>query len=172
MTPAPVKTLLRPLLFGLGWTCVGLGALGLFLPLLPTTPFLLLAAWCFDRSSPRLHGWLLRQPVLGPLLADWRAHGVIRPRAKWLSTVLLLGFASVPVVRGSAPEWALLAMGLVVVSVLAFLWSRPSRPRTEAKDAAELEREIPRAAPHEPATARTAPTTRPEPRATGRGVAL
>ncbi|MBI1381384.1 MAG: DUF454 family protein [Planctomycetaceae bacterium] len=163
---------MRPLLFGLGWTFVGLGALGLFLPLLPTTPFLLLAAWCFDRSSPRLHGWLLRQPVLGPLLADWRAHGVIRPRAKWLSTAALLGFASVPVVRGSAPEWALVAMGLVVVSVLAFLWTRPSRPRIDRDEAAEVEREIPHAAPHEPATARTAPTTRPEPRAAGRGVAL
>lgn len=172
MTPAPVKTLLRPLLFGLGWTCVGLGALGLFLPLLPTTPFLLLAAWCFDRSSPRLHGWLLRQPVLGPLLADWRAHGVIRPRAKWLSSVLLLGFAAVPVVRGSAPEWALLAMGLVVVSVLAFLWTRPSRPRSEALDAAQPEREPPHGPSHEVAAALAAPTPRAQTRGTGRGVAL
>ena len=163
-----MKTLLRPLLFGLGWTCVGLGALGLFLPLLPTTPFLLLAAWCFDRSSPRLHGWLLRQPVLGPLLADWRAHGVIRPRAKWLSSVLLLGFASVPVVRGSAPDWALFAMGLVVVSVLAFLWTRPSRPRFEALDAAQPEQEPSR----EPAEPVAAPTPRPQTRAAGRGVAL
>lgn len=126
--------LLRPLLAVLGWTCVALGAAGLFVPLLPTTPFLLVAAWCFDRASPRVHAWLLEQPALGPLIRDWQAHGVVRPSTKWIATALLLGFAAIPVLRGDTPAWALGAMGVVIASVLAFLWSRPSRPRPEARE--------------------------------------
>lgn len=122
--------LVRPLLAALGWTCVALGAAGLFVPLLPTTPFLLVAAWCFDRSSPRVHAWLLRQPALGPLILDWQLHGVVRLHTKWLATALLLAFAAIPVLREGTPRWALAAMLVVVASVLTFLWTRPSMPTT------------------------------------------
>jgi uncharacterized protein len=125
----PVQILVRPFLFGAGWLMVALATAGLFLPLLPTTPFLLVAAWCFDRSSPRVHAWLLRQPGLGPLLADWRAHGVVRLPTKWIATALLLVCAAVAVMKGDVPAWALGAMGGVIASVLVYLWTRPSRPR-------------------------------------------
>src|SRR5512134_2189700 len=78
----------RPLLLLAGLACVALAAVGLFLPLLPTTPFLLLAGACFARSSRRLHGWLLAHGVFGPILADWEAHGAIRLRVKVAATVL------------------------------------------------------------------------------------
>ncbi len=146
-----MQRILRPLLASLGWFAVALGAIGLFVPLLPTTPFLILAAWCFDRSSPRLHAWLLRQPLLGPLLCDWRAHGVIRLRAKVASTALLLAFAAVPVLKGNVPPWALFAMAAVIAAVLAFIWSRPAHPtpRAEHTEPASI------AAPRSPAPAAT-----------------
>ena len=76
-----------------GCSCVGLAFLGLFLPLLPTTPFLLLAAFCFSRGSERLHGWLLGHRTMGPIIRDWNEKRVIRPRVKVvaaISVVLLI----------------------------------------------------------------------------------
>jgi uncharacterized membrane protein YbaN (DUF454 family) len=66
----------------LGLICVALGVIGAFLPLMPTTIFLILAAGCFARSSPRLEAWLLRHPRFGPTLIAWRADGAIGKRAK------------------------------------------------------------------------------------------
>lgn len=66
----------------LGLTCVGLGIIGALLPLMPTTIFLILAAGCFARSSPRLERWLLTHRRFGPTLVAWRAEGAIGPRAK------------------------------------------------------------------------------------------
>lgn len=72
-----------------GFSLTAVGIVGIFLPLLPTTPFLLIAAWCFSRSSPRLEQWLLDHGTLGPPLRDWRRDGAISARAKAIAVVLM-----------------------------------------------------------------------------------
>ncbi len=81
--------MLKPLLFVAGWLFFGLGLIGAFLPVLPTTPFLLLAGVCFSKSSPRFHAWLLTLPVLGQGVRDWRERRSIRPRAKLLCSAMI-----------------------------------------------------------------------------------
>lgn len=83
----------RLALLGLAWVMVGLATAGIFLPLLPTTPFLLLAAWLFSRSSPRLEQWLAGHALFGPPLRDWRDDGAIARRNKICAILLMaLGF--------------------------------------------------------------------------------
>ena len=72
----------RLLFLAFGFASLALGVLGLFLPLLPTVPFVLLAAFSFARSSPRLETWLVEHPKLGPPIRDWRERGAVRPAAK------------------------------------------------------------------------------------------
>lgn len=93
------------LLTGLGWSCVILGTIGVFLPLLPTTPFLLVAAWAFAKSSPRFRHWLVNHRILGPYIRDWREHRAIPLKAKFLaiamitaSTIWLIGWSGLPTV--------------------------------------------------------------------------
>ncbi|BEO55238.1 MULTISPECIES: DUF454 family protein [Serratia] len=84
----------RGLLIILGWLAVVLATLGVVLPLLPTTPFLLLAAWCFVRSSPRFHHWLLYRSWFGSYLRHWQQHRALPPGAKWKAVlVIVLTFA-------------------------------------------------------------------------------
>jgi len=73
----------------LGTISVGLGVAGILLPLLPTTPFLLLAAWCYDRGSPRLHAWLLQLPCFGRHLSRYLHHRSMTPAAKAVSLTFL-----------------------------------------------------------------------------------
>ncbi|QLK60278.1 DUF454 family protein [Enterobacteriaceae bacterium Kacie_13] len=80
----------RVLLIILGWICVVLATLGVVLPLLPTTPFLLLAAWCFARSSPRFHHWLLHRSWFGSYLRHWQQHRALPKGAKPKAVVLIL----------------------------------------------------------------------------------
>ncbi|MEE9147558.1 MAG: YbaN family protein [Candidatus Tectomicrobia bacterium] len=110
-----------------GWLCLGLGFLGVFLPLLPTTPFILLAAFCFSRGSAALHQWLLAQKSFGPLIRDWNQHGIIRPRVKWTSCLLIVLMMSYPVIFGHIPLLAKIAAVAVGISVIGFIWSRPSQ---------------------------------------------
>jgi len=80
----------RYILIVLGWLAVVLATLGVVLPLLPTTPFLLLAAWCFARSSPRFHYWLLHRSVFGRYLRHWQQHRAMPPGAKGRAILFFL----------------------------------------------------------------------------------
>lgn len=80
----------RALLIVMGWVAVVLATLGIVLPVLPTTPFLLLAAWCFARSSPRFHHWLLYRSCFGGYLRHWQQHRALPPGAKWKAVALIL----------------------------------------------------------------------------------
>ena len=80
---------MKTLLAILGAVSLALGIAGIFLPLLPTTPFLLLSAALWVRSSPRLYAWLLAHPRMGPYIRDFREHRAIPLRAKLLSLTLL-----------------------------------------------------------------------------------
>lgn len=80
----------RILLLALGWLAIVLGALGIVLPLLPTTPFVLLAAWCFARSSPRFHHWLLWRSPFGRYLRHWQQHRAMPPGAKGRAIALIV----------------------------------------------------------------------------------
>jgi uncharacterized membrane protein YbaN (DUF454 family) len=94
MSPKPGRRYLpRWLLVGVGVVSVGLGTLGIFVPLLPTTPFLLLAAACFVRSSDRLHGWLLNHRIYGPIIRGYREHKALSASSK--ITILVFTWAAI-----------------------------------------------------------------------------
>ena len=109
-----------------GLACLGLAFVGVFLPLLPTTPLVILAAFCFSRGSERLHRWLLAQPLFGSMLRDWQAHHVIRFKVKCVATSMIVIMMGYPVFFGPLALWLRLALSGVVVSVLAYIWSFPS----------------------------------------------
>ena len=118
---------MRCLYLAVGWLSLGLGVAGIFLPLLPTTPFLLLTAFCFSRGSPTLHRWLLRQPQIGPAIRDWEEKKVVPVRAKVVATVLLIPpFLLATVFRRWSPAINI-GMVCLVVGVMLFLWTRKSR---------------------------------------------
>lgn len=121
-----LKQTRRTIYFGLGWLFLALGIIGIFLPLLPTTPFLLLTAFFFARSSIRWHKWLLSQPHLGPLILDWQKHGVIRTRAKLMATGLMVPLVSISLFFGNVPLYAKISAAVVCSCVLVFIWTRPS----------------------------------------------
>lgn len=119
----------------LGFLCLALGLLGAFLPILPTTPFALLAAFFFSKGSPRLHKWLLEQPLLGPLIQNWQRYGVIRLRAKILSTLLIVPLFTYTLVTVDVGLPIKAIVTLCGLSVLTFIWSRPStHPGLYARD--------------------------------------
>ena len=108
----------------IGLLSVGLGVIGIFLPLLPTVPFLLLAAICFGKSSERLHHWLLNHPTLGPPIQNWQSNGAIPRRAKWLATASIIAGITFSIVIG-LPAYALILQAVVLSATTLFIWTRP-----------------------------------------------
>ena len=123
-TLAPIP--LRYALIAFGWANVGVGIVGIFVPGLPTTIFLLLALWAFSRSSRRFNDWLYNHPRFGPPLRDWHAERVIPVRAKCLALGLMA--FSLGVALMLLDGWVLpVVMASVLGAVAAFIVTRPSR---------------------------------------------
>lgn len=113
------------LLIGLSATAAGIA--GIVLPLVPTTPFLLLAAYCFARSSPLLHNWLVTHPTLGRPIDDWQRHRAISRRTKVVSIAVMV-LAYVASVAVGFPPWVLAVQAVFLVGAAAFILSRADRP--------------------------------------------
>lgn len=127
----------RWLYTGLAYVCAGLALLGLLVPGLPTTPFVLLAAWAASRGSPRMHAWLRDHPRLGPALADWEEEGAVSTPAKLLAVAFLIASWGVMLWRG-IPEGILLFLGALFLVVGGFVVTRP-RPTTRGRGRADPE---------------------------------
>jgi hypothetical protein len=117
----------RVLYAAAGLVCVGLAYLGVFLPVLPTTPFVLLAGYCFARSSPRLERWLKKSPVFGKLVRDWEEHRGMRRSAKFVAVLMVVAVVGVGVVFGGLPVWLRWTVGaLAAVGVCVIVFAVPT----------------------------------------------
>lgn len=115
---------LRRLVFTLGWLCVFAGLIGVFIPLWPTTPFLLAAAWCFFRSSPKAYVWLRTRPHLGAAITDWEERGAIATRTKALALSTMAG--SMAILWLIVPlMWVKVSVSALLILVSAFLLTGP-----------------------------------------------
>lgn len=118
----------RYLMLGLGLMFVGLGVIGAFLPVMPTTVFLLLALWCFSRSSTRLQRWLYDHPKFGRTLRAWHRHRAIPTSAKVMAIATMATSLGVTTLLLADNLVIPMVTALVLVPVAAFILSRPSRP--------------------------------------------
>ena len=112
------------------WFCLGLlalllGLIGIPLPLLPTTPLIILAAFAFSKSSPRFERWLVEHALFGPIISDWRASGAIAPRYKVISVTMMAAVFGISLAM-SVPGFVLIVQGVVLGLAAAFVLSRPS----------------------------------------------
>lgn len=121
MTPRAI----RWIYITVGWVCTGLGILGAFLPVMPTTPFLLVALWAFSKSSPRLQKWLFDHPRYGKTLRDWHVHRAIRRDIKVIAVTAMA--ASVVMVNWMTDSMVAIFLHASLVTITAlFILSRPS----------------------------------------------
>ena len=135
MSEPAIESLLhhRPLWQRVLWGAAGvislaIGIVGIFLPLLPTTPLVLLAAFCFSRCSEAWERWLLEHRTFGPMVRDWQAHGAVSRRAKWVSTLTMLACSAIFFL--TSPRWWMAALGTAIMAcVSVWLWLRPEPPR-------------------------------------------
>ena len=119
--------LVRAVLIAAGSVCVLLGIVGIFLPLLPTTPFMLLAAACFARSSRRFHDWLLANRTFGPLIAEWEKHRSIPRRTKLTAIGLMSLTLAVSIVFFVEPRWLQGLLAAIGIGLAIWLYRIPSR---------------------------------------------
>ena len=126
------QTTIRTLFILAGWLSLGLGLIGAFLPILPTTPLVILAAFFFSKGSTRLHHWLATRPYTGPMILEWEQHRVIRMRAKILSTAIIIPLFTYTLVFVPVHLAIKVLVALIGAAVLAFIWTRASMPGANA----------------------------------------
>ncbi len=125
--------MVRGLYFAAGLCALVAGGLGVLLPVLPTAPFVLLAAACFARSSDRFYNAMLNHRIAGPIIADWREHGAMKRKTKlWALLMMALSFGtSLLLVPTFWHRVMLLGMAAVLVF---FIWRVPTRPDPQRRD--------------------------------------
>lgn len=108
-----------------GLLSLSVGIVGIVLPLVPTVPLVLLAAFCFARSSSKLHSWLLEHPKFGPHIDDWNSRGAISRRGKRLASVSIAAVFGVSLAL-SMPMHIVVIQAATLGAVLTFIWTRPN----------------------------------------------
>lgn len=110
-----------------GFIALSIGIIGIFLPILPTTSPLLLAAFCFARGSNRINNWLLNHKTLGPPINNWRKHGAISTVAK-IQAVVMMSVSILLVWFIGLPLWVIAVQSITLILVAIFLLTRPAPP--------------------------------------------
>ena len=118
--------MIRPVYLSLGWFFVVLGVIGAFLPVLPTTPFMLLALWAFANSSQRFHDWLYYHPLYGPPLRQWKEYRVIPKMAKIMAITMMCASLIYLIFFTQFPVYIIILVALCMIYVGCFIVTRPS----------------------------------------------
>ncbi len=122
----PTKRIKQGVIMALGFFFVGLGFAGAVLPVLPTTPFLLVALWCFTRSSDRFHHWLYTHRLFGPTLQLWEEYRVIPPIAKMVAVTTMTCSVAYMAFFSEAPWYAITPISAFMACVAWWIISRPN----------------------------------------------
>jgi uncharacterized membrane protein YbaN (DUF454 family) len=123
---SPVRDLGKILWISAGWVAMAIGIIALALPILPTAPFIILAAYCFSRGSRKLHHWIRTRKYFGPIVLEWEQHQVIRLRVKVIATVLTI-FSFVTSMIFLQVPWSIkLIIAAIIMVALCYIWTRPS----------------------------------------------
>jgi len=118
----------RITLIFIGLSSLVLGAIGIFVPLLPTTPFVLVSAIAFANSSDRLHQWLINHDVFGPLISNWRRHGAISRSTKILSLLSMAAIILISLLM-AVPTHVIVVQAIVLFISATFILTRPLPPQ-------------------------------------------
>jgi uncharacterized membrane protein YbaN (DUF454 family) len=129
--PDPLR---RGVYFLVGAASVAFGVIGIFVPLWPTTCFLLLAGWCFARSSPRAERWLHENRLFGRYLRDYRERGIISHRVRRASLLVLWVFIGASAFMFLGRLWVVALLLIVAAAVTLHLYSLPTEARAPAGD--------------------------------------
>ena len=121
-----MKCTMRIIFFTLGWGFFALGLIGAFLPVLPTTPFMLLALIMFAKSSERFHQWLYHHRIFGPPLQKWHEHRVISSKAKIMSISMMSLSLLYVIFFSPIPVWMMILTGLLMGYGAWFILTKPS----------------------------------------------
>jgi len=135
----------RVILVVLGTVFVIAGVIGIFLPILPTTPFMLLAAWCYARSSTRFYNWIMNNKVFGPIIREWRQYRSIPRRAKITALILMPSTFGISIIFFVPIFWVQLMLGVMCIGMMIFMWLIPVREidpnaDTESNNKSHVER--------------------------------
>ena len=122
---------MKPLYFSLGWLFFIIGAIGVVLPVLPTTPFMLLSLWGFSKSSDKFHHWLYHHKFFGPTIQQWELHHVIPPAAK-IMAIVIMTCSSIYLIFFSPIHYGykICSVGLMAYGAF-FILTKPSYPEKD-----------------------------------------